>query len=68
MLLIDFLERGRGREERDRDRYRDRDRDRGGEEEKEKHQFVVPLIHWLILICALTGDQTCNPGVLGQHS
>ena len=25
-------------------------------------------IHWLILICALTGDQTHNLGVLGQHS
>ena len=25
-------------------------------------------IHWLILICALTGDWTWNPGVLGRHS
>ena len=25
-------------------------------------------IHWLILVCALTGDQTHNLGILGQHS
>ena len=25
-------------------------------------------IHWLILICALTEEQTCNLGVRGQHS
>ena len=25
-------------------------------------------IHWLILVCALTRDQTCNLGILGQCS
>ena len=25
-------------------------------------------IHWLLLVCALTGDQTHNLGILGQHS
>ena len=25
-------------------------------------------IHWLILACALTGDQTCNLGVLGHSN
>ena len=25
-------------------------------------------IHWLILLCALTGDQTHDFGILGQHS
>ena len=25
-------------------------------------------IHWLLLICALTGDQTCNRGVSGRRS
>ena len=25
-------------------------------------------IHWLLLVCALTRDRTCNLGVLGRHS
>lgn len=42
-----------------------------GEREKDrkkKHQFVVPLIHWLRLMWALTGDQTHNLGVPGGCS
>ena len=25
-------------------------------------------IHWLILVCALTGDPTCNLDIWGQHA
>ena len=31
-------------------------------------QSTYLRIHWLILVCALTRDQTCNLGVSGQHS
>ena len=38
---------------------------------RKRHCFVVPLclyIHWLVLMCALTRDQTCNLGILGGCS
>ena len=45
----------------------------GREAEREREiTFVVLLIyaflHRLLLVCALTGDQTHNLGVLGQYS
>ena len=39
--------------------------------EREKHQFVLPpylCLHWLILVCAPTGDRTCKRGVWGRCS
>ena len=42
---------------------------RGRQRETERHRLVVPLIYaWLILFCALTGNQTHNHGKLDQHS
>ena len=42
------------------------------EEGREKRTSVCNSnswhIHWLLLICTLTGDWTCNLGVLGQYS
>ena len=44
---------------------------RESEREEKKHHFVVPLICAFIgsfFLCSLTGDQTCNLGILAQHS
>ena len=30
--------------------------------------FTYLCVHWLIFVCALTGDQTCNLGVTDWHS
>ena len=42
------------------------------ERERERKRFICCstylCIHWLILSCALTGDRTCNLGVLGWNS
>ena len=42
----------------------------GGEKERETLMcYSIPLcIHWVILVCALTGDWTRNLGLLGQCS
>ena len=42
----------------------------GGDREKETLIYCSTYlcISWLILVCALTGDGTCNLGVGGQHS
>ena len=56
--MIDFRER-KGERETERDRERERETERGRE------KFVVqPITHWLILVCALTGDQTSNLSIL----
>ena len=42
-----------------------------GKGERKKYQFCCSCcscIHWLILVCALTGDWTHNPGLSGQCS
>ena len=43
-----------------------------GEGERESETSICCstylFIHWLILVCALTRDWTCNLGVIGQHS
>ena len=47
------------------------ERERERERERDKHQFwssTYLCIHWWLLVCALTGDQTQNLGVLGQCS
>ena len=40
-----------------------RQRGWGGERETSICCFTYLHIHWLLLVCALTGDQTCNLGV-----
>ena len=57
-LLTDFLEReGSGG---------------GGEGEREREPWICCstylCIYWLLLVCALTGDQTSNLGISGQRS
>ena len=52
-----------------------REKEEGGERERAREKetsiccstylFMLSLIHCLILICALTGNQTCNLGLLG---
>ena len=49
-----FRESKMGEEERER-----------GREGREICYYTYLCIHWLILTCALTGDQTCNLGELG---
>ena len=45
---------------------------KGAEREQKQETLIYCLtylcIHWLLLVCALTMSQTCNPGILGQHS
>lgn len=54
--------------EREKGREKKRQREGG----REGDRFVVLLIyiyfHWLLLVCALTGDRTHNLGVPGQYS
>ena len=39
------------------------------ERERETLIFFVPFIHaFIVLVCAMTGDQTCNLGVSGRGS
>ena len=51
--------------ERERERKRERERT----ERKRNTDFCSTYlcIHWLILVYTLTGDQTCNVGVLGRN-
>ena len=52
------------------------EREKGGEERERERHFLSKkyccstylCIHWLILVCALMGDQTCNLGVSGWCS
>ena len=45
--------------------------ERGGEKEREREIlicfFTYLCIHWLLLLCALIRDWTCNLGILGRH-
>ena len=43
-------------------------RERERERESESCCSTYLYIHWLILVCALTGDQTCNPSILRRCS
>ena len=43
-------------------------REREREKESTIYRSTYSCIHWLILACALTRDQTCNLGVLGRCS
>ena len=45
-----------------------RDREEGGERQTSISYSTHPCIHWLIIVCALIGDQIRNPGVLGLCS
>ena len=42
--------------------------ERERERERERPWFVIPLIHWLIFICAFTRGQTHNLGISGWCS
>ena len=44
--------------------------EREGRRERERLIWCYTYLcsHWLILVRALTGNQTCNLGVRGQHS
>ena len=47
------------------------ERERGmGDREREKHLSTVPTvcIHWFLLVCTLTRDQTCNLDISGPCS
>ena len=49
----------------------EREREKERERERERRLICCSTylcIHWLIFICALTGDQTHNLGVLRQSS
>ena len=39
-----------------------------GERETSTCHSTYPCTHWLLLVCALTRDPTCNLGILGWHS
>ena len=41
---------------------------RGREGEIEIHCSIYLCIHWLLLVCALTRDQTCNLGISQRPS
>ena len=45
-----------------------RERGRGRERETSICSSTYLCIHWLILVCALTWDWTCNLGILGRCS
>ena len=47
---------------------RERERERAREHKRIDLLFHLFITHSLILVCALTGDQTCNLGISGQHS
>ena len=53
LIFIYWFERERGRQRRER---------------KTSICSIYLCIHWLILVCALTRDQTCDLGVLGRCS
>ena len=61
IIFIDFFFRGKG-EGTEWGRERERDTERS------ICCSTYLCIHWLILICSLTGDQTCNLGVSRQCS
>ena len=46
----------------------ERERNAGRERETLICCFTYLCIHWLILVCALTGDQTCNLAISGWCS
>ena len=51
---------------------REKDRQSGRQTHRQRETliccFTYLLIFWLILVCALNGDQTCNLGILGWCS
>ena len=64
--LIFLRKRGRKKRERERDTKQEKEREK--ERETSTYCSTRPCPHWLILVCALTRNQTCNRGILGWHS
>ena len=65
LLILEREEKGEEGRERERERKREGGR---GEKETSNCCSIYLFIHWLIFVCALTGDGTFDLGISGHRS